>query len=156
MPHIVSIAFTPGDVERKPADWYARIPHERATLIEGRGIAGDVKGNGGDRQLNVMLAEALAELAKAGRKVGPGEMGEQLVIAELDPSHLTQGTRLRLGSTAVIEIGIPRTGCPRFEHIQATTKLSVAGRLGALAHVVIGGAIAVGDDVYLSSTSGTV
>src|SRR5688572_14355486 len=130
MPHIASIAYTPRDVERKPADRYARVPVERSTLVEGRGIAGDVKGKGGARQLNVMRAEALAELAAQGRQVGPGQMGEQLVLAGLDPAAFTEGTRLRLGRTAVIEVGIPRTGCDRFEHIQGTTKQLVAGRLG--------------------------
>jgi MOSC domain-containing protein YiiM len=156
VPEIVSIVYTPAGVERKPADRYERVPLERAKLIADRGIDGDVKGAGGSRQLNIMLAETLAELAAEGRKIGPGEMGEQLVIAGLEPAMLLEGKRLRLGATAVIEIGIPRTGCPRFEHIQGTTKQSVAGRLGVLARVIVGGEIAVGDEVHLSSTNGTV
>ena len=156
VPHITSIVYTPKDVERKPADHYARVPVERATLVEGRGIAGDLKGTGRARQLNVMRAEDLAELAAEGRQVGPGQMGEQLVIAGLDPAALAEGTRLRLGPTAVIEVGIPRTGCGRFEHIQKAVKESVAGRLGVMARVVAGGEIAVGDAVYLAGDSGTV
>src|SRR3954469_12906682 len=120
MAHIVSIAFTPRDVERRPADFYARVPAERATLIEQRGIKGDVKGSGGARQLNVMRAETLAELAAEGRKTSPGEMGEQIVVAGLDPSGFTEGTRLQLGESVVIEVGIARTGCSRFEYIQGT------------------------------------
>ena len=147
MPRIVSIVHTPRRVERKPPDHYARVALDRATLVEGRGIAGDVKGKGGSRQLNVMRAETLAELAAEGRKTGPGEMGEQLVIAGLDPGHLVEGTQLRLGAEAMIEVGIPRTGCDRFEYIQGATKESVAGRLGVLARVLTGGEIAVGDEV---------
>ena len=147
MPHVVSIAYTPRGVERKPADHYARVPVERATLVEQKGIQSDVKGSGGARQLNVMRAETLAELAAEGRKVGPGEMGEQLVLAGLDPSAFAEGTRLQLGASAVIEVGIPRTGCGRFESIQRATKQSVAGRLGVLARVVVGGEVAVGDAV---------
>ena len=147
MPHIASIVYTPSGVERKPADHYARIPLDQATLVKGRGIDGDVKGTGGSRQLNVMRAETLAELVAEGRKVGPGEMGEQLVIAGLEPAMLLEGKRLRLGPTAVIEIGIPRTGCPRFEHIQGTTKQTVAGRLGVLVEVVESGEVSVGDEV---------
>lgn len=156
MSSVVSIAYTPQTVERKPADQYARVTLDRATLVEGRGIEGDVKGAGGSRQLNIMRAETLAELATEGRKIGPGEMGEQLVIAGLEPGILVEGTRLRLGRTATIEIGIPRTGCPRFEHIQGTTKQTVAGRLGVLARVIVGGEIVIGDAVHLSSTNGTV
>jgi MOSC domain-containing protein YiiM len=156
MPQIVSITYTPRDVERRPTDRYARVSLDRATLVEGKGIAGDVKGKGGARQLNVMRAEALAGLAAEGRKTGPGEMGEQLVITGLDPADLAEGTRVRLGADAVIEIGIPRTGCARFESIQGAPKQSVAGRLGVLARVVVGGEVAVGDEVYLSAVSGTV
>ena len=147
MAHVASIAYTPRGVERRPADRYARVPVERATLVEGKGIADDLKGSGGARQLNVMRAETLAELAAEGRQTGPGEMGEQLVLAGLDPAALTEGTRLQLGESAVIEIGIPRTGCDRFESIQGTTKQSVAGRLGVLARVVVGGEVGVGDAV---------
>jgi MOSC domain-containing protein YiiM len=147
MAHIVSIAYTPRGVERRPTDHYARVPVERATLVEQKGIQEDVKGSGGARQLNVMRAETLAELAAEGRKTGPGEMGEQLVIAGLDPAALAEGTRLQLGESAVIEAGIPRTGCNRFEYIQGTAKQSVAGRLGVLARVVAGGDVAVGDEV---------
>ena len=155
MPHVVSIVYTPRGVERKPADRYARVPLQRATLIEGRGIAGDLKGNGGDRQLNIMRAETLAELAAQGRKTAAGEMGEQIVLAGVDPTHFNKGTRLRLGDVAIVEISIPRTGCDRFESIQGVAKKSVAGRLGVMARVITGGEIAVGDAVHLSATSGT-
>jgi MOSC domain-containing protein YiiM len=147
MGHVVSIAYTPRAVERRPTDHYARVPVDRVTLVEQRGIAGDLKGSGGSRQINVMRAETLAELAAEGRKTGPGEMGEQLVIAGLDPAAFTEGTRLQLGASAVIEVSIPRTGCTRFEYIQGTAKQSVAGRLGVLARVVVGGDVAVGDEV---------
>ncbi|HEX3149977.1 MAG TPA: hypothetical protein VHR66_18005 [Gemmataceae bacterium] len=122
MAHIVSIAFTPRDVERRPTDYYARVPVERATLVEQRGIKGDVKGAGGARQLNVMRAEVLSELAAEGRKVEAGQMGEQLVIAGLDADALVEGMQLQHGNTVVIEIGIPRTGGNRFEYTQGVTR----------------------------------
>jgi MOSC domain-containing protein YiiM len=152
MPQIVSITYTPRDVERKPADRYARVPLDRATLVEGKGIAGDLKAGGRVRQINVMRAETLAELTAVGRKTGPGEMGEQLVLAGLDPADFVEGTRLRLGAEAVIEIGEPRTGCARFEHIQGVARQSVAGRLGVLARVVVGGDVVVGDAVTVVAT----
>jgi MOSC domain-containing protein YiiM len=150
MPHIVSVAYTPLDVERRPADRYARVSVERATLVEQRGILGDVKGAGGVRQLNVMRAQTLAELATEGRKTAPGEMGEQLVIAGLDPADFVQGVRLRIGAEAVIEIGKPREPCERFAHIQRTSKESGIGRIGVLARVVAGGEIVVGDPVRVT------
>jgi MOSC domain-containing protein YiiM len=147
--HVVSIVYTPRGVGvRKPQDRYARVPAGRVTLVEFRGIDGDLKGGTGDRQLNVMCAEVLAELAADGFKAEPGELGEQIVIAGIDRAALAEGTRLRLGA-AVIEVGIPRTGCARFEAIQGKPKKSVKGRLGVMARVVAGGEVAVGDPVEL-------
>ena len=149
MGHVVSIVYTPKGVGvRKPQDRYARVPAERVTLREFRGIEGDLKGGTGDRQLNVMCAEVLAELDAEGFMAAPGELGEQIVIAGIDRAALVVGGRLRLGS-AVIEVGIPRTGCARFEMIQGKSKQSVKGRLGFLATVVTGGEVAVGDAVEL-------
>jgi len=144
---IVSIAFTPAGVERKPHDWYARVSLDRAMLVEGHGIEGDLKGSRGNRQLNVMRAEAVAELDALGLQTRPGELGEQLIISGLDPALFVPGARLQLGATAVIEITRLRTGCHRFEHIQGTLKEIVDGRLGVLARVVTGGEICVGDAV---------
>jgi len=147
---VASIVFTPRDVAvRKPQDCYARVAVERVRLVEFQGIHGDAKGGAGDRQLNIMLAESLAELGGEGFKAGPGELGEQIVIAGLEPAALVEGARLRIGS-AVIEIGIPRTGCARLEMIQGKPRQSAKGRLGVMARVVTGGVVAVGDAVDVS------
>jgi MOSC domain-containing protein YiiM len=146
-PRVVSIVFTPGDVEvRKPQGHYARVAADRVQLVEFLGIDGDAKGGAGDRQLNVMLAESLADLGTEGFRTDPGAMGEQIVISGIPADALVAGARLKLGA-AVIEIGIPRTGCARFEMIQGKPKQSAKGRLGAMARVVTGGAVAVGDAV---------
>jgi MOSC domain-containing protein YiiM len=142
---VVSIVYRPRNSGR-PQDRYAREPLERAQLIEFQGVAGDAKGGSGDRQLNIMLAESLAELAAEGFQTAPGAMGEQIVLSGLDPAALAPGTRLKLGS-AVIEIGIPRTGCARFEMIQGKPRQSAKGRLGAMARVISSGEVAVGDAV---------
>jgi MOSC domain-containing protein YiiM len=147
MAHVQSIVYTPRNVEvRKPQDRYARVALERAHLVEFQGIEGDAKGGSGTRQLNIMRAETLAELVPEGFQTAPGQMGEQIVIEGLEPQALCEGARLRLGE-AIIEVGIPRTGCARFEMIQGRPKQSVQGRLGVMARVLSGGAVAVGDAV---------
>jgi len=142
---IASIVFTPRDVEpRKPKDHYARVTVASVKLVESQGIDGDAKGGPGDRQLNIMLAESLAELAAEGFTTQPGAMGEQIVIAALDPSALVPSVRLKLGP-AIVEIGIPRTGCARFEAVQGKPRQAAKGRLGVMARVISGGVVAVGD-----------
>lgn len=147
MAHVVSIAYTPAQVERKPRDRYARVAVERATLVEGHGIKGDLKGGRGERQLNVMFAEQVEQLRAEGFQTAPGELGEQIVIAGLNGGLPANGVRLRLGGAAVTEVMKPRTGCDRFEHIQGQPRDRVQGRIGVMARVVRGGEIAVGDAV---------
>jgi MOSC domain-containing protein YiiM len=145
MAHVVSIVYRPMKSGR-PQDRYERIPADRVVLVEAHGIDGDRKAGSKERQVNVMLAEMIAELGAEGFQVGPGDLGEQIVVAGLDSAALADGVRLRLGA-AVIEIGEPRTGCARFEMIQGKPRHDAAGRLGALARVVVGGEVAVGDAV---------
>ena len=145
MAHVVSIVYRPKGTGR-PQDRYSREPAERVRLVEAYGIEGDRKAGSPDRQVNVMLAETLAELGAEGFQVAPGQMGEQIVLAGVDPVALVEGTRLKIGD-AVIEVGIPRTGCGRFEMIQGKPRGDAAGRLGVLAGVVSGGEVAVGDAV---------
>ncbi len=145
MGEIVSIVYSPRDIEAKPADCYARVAVPAAVLVEGHGIEGDRKGGSRTRQLNVMAAATLGRLAAEGFATGPGQMGEQLVLAGVDVDGLEPGQRLRLGEEAVVEVLSRRTGCDRFEHIQGQPRGSVAGRLGVMAAVVRGGTVRVGD-----------
>jgi MOSC domain-containing protein YiiM len=153
VPHLVSIAYRPADIEQRPEDHYARVAVERATLIEGRGIAGDTKGAGGNRQLNVMLAEMVHGLRAEGFRTVPGELGEQLVIAGLEPGLLAPGARLQLGEAAVIEVTTPRTPCSRFEHIQGKPIKAAWGKIGVMARVVCGGEIAIGAEVAVVTSA---
>jgi MOSC domain-containing protein YiiM len=147
MARVVSIVYRPRDTETpRPQDHFARVPLTRARLVEFQGIEGDAKGGTGDRQLNVMLAESLAELCSEGFKTDPGSLGEQIVISGVSADSLTTGTQVQIGK-AIIEIGIPRTGCVRFETIQGKPRQVAAGRLGVMARVVSAGEIAVGDTV---------
>src|SRR5687768_11369955 len=151
MPHIVSIAYTPPDIERRPRDQYARLPLERARLLAGHGIEGDAKATSGNRQLNVMLAETVEDLRGEGLVAAPGQLGEQLVIAGLHPRGLAAGVRLRIGSDAVLELGKLRTPCDRFAHIQQVPIEQVVGRIGYMARVITGGEIAIGSPVVIES-----
>jgi MOSC domain-containing protein YiiM len=147
MVKIVSIVHTPAGIDPRPPDHYARVPLEVATLEAGRGIVTDRKGSRTERQLNVMAAETLAQLGVEGYRAAPSQMGEQIVVAGLDVNRLAAGTQLRLGDAAVIEVQKPRTGCDRLRQIQGCTPAQVAGRLGVMARVLIGGTIRVGDGV---------
>jgi MOSC domain-containing protein YiiM len=155
MPHVVSIVYTPASIaEAHPETAYARMPLTQADLIAGHGIAGDRKGGGRKRHLNIMSAEALVLLDADGFHTGPGEMGEQIVLSGLAVDQLAPGTQLLLGAQAIVEVVEARTGCGRFEKIQGHSKDAAAGRLGVMARVIRAGTIRVGDDVQLQSPAG--
>lgn len=145
---IVSIVYKPENVESQPPDHYARQSIQQAELVVGHGIRGDRKGGGHpQRQLNVMSAEMLTQLAAAGCDTSPGALGEQIVVRGLDVDALPAGAQIRLGARAVIRVTKPRTGCNRFEHIQGVQPDLLQGRMGIMAQVVSDGPIQVGDIV---------
>jgi MOSC domain-containing protein YiiM len=152
MSEIFSIVYTPGNVERHPQDFYARVPLQEATLTVKYGIEGDLKGKQPDRQLNVMSYETLQQLSAEGFQTAPGQMGEQLTLKGLDVNVLNEGDQIQLGDAARIEIIKARTGCDRFEHIQGQSPELVQGRMGMMAKVVAGGVIRVGDTVKVLLT----
>jgi MOSC domain-containing protein YiiM len=147
---IVSIVHKPEGIDPRPPDHYARVALQTATLEAGRGIVTDCKGSRPERQLNIMSLETLEELRARGYQTAPGEMGEQIVVSGIAVDPLAAGTLLHLGKEAVIEVLKPRTGCERLRQVQGCTPAQVAGQLGVMARVVVGGTIQVGDAVILS------
>jgi MOSC domain-containing protein YiiM len=146
MTQIASIVFKPAGVD-EPDDDYLRVDLDEATLIAGYGIDGDMKGGHPDRQLNIMSYETLTNLRGRGFYTEPGQMGEQIVIHQLDVDNLPPGTRVQIGGSAVIEVVKQRTGCAKFERLQKRPRTEAAGQLGVIARVIAGGQIRVGDPV---------
>ncbi len=146
---VASIVYKPEDALPDPEDHYLRVPLTSALLVEGYGIQGDLKGGSPKRHLNLMSLETLQALREEGFDTQPGHMGEQIVIEGLDVGKLAEGDRLQIGEQACLEIVSHRTGCQRFERIQGRSKQQAAGRMGAMARVVVGGAIRVGSPVQL-------
>ncbi len=146
MSQIVSIVYKPDNVP-PTEEGYTRIPLPQTTLVVDRGIEGDAKGRNPARQLNIMAAHCLEQLASEGFQTAPGEMGEQLIVAGIELDSLPLGTQLQIGNQACVELVEPRTGCGKFERYQGKKREEAAGRLGMMARVVKGGEIAVGDPV---------
>jgi MOSC domain-containing protein YiiM len=146
MTQIASIVYKPiGQPDTD--DDYLRVDLDAATLVAGYGIEGDAKGGNPNRNLNVMSYETLTFLRTQGFYTEPGQMGEQIVIHQLDVDSLPAGARLQLGDEATIEIIKPRTGCDKFERVQRKSRQQAAGQMGQMARVLTGGVIRVGDPV---------
>ena len=149
MTQIASIVYKPIG-QPNPENDYLRVDLDDATLIADFGIEGDAKGgHNPDRQLNIMSYETLTILRSQGFYTEPGQMGEQIVIHQLDVDALQPGDQVQLGMDAIIEIVKPRTGCAKFEAVQKKSPSLVQGMMGQMAKVVVGGKISVGDPVRL-------
>lgn len=107
------------------------------------------------RQVHLLHAELLDELAKAGFSVAPGDIGENILTRGIDLLALPRGTRLRLGE-ALVEITGLRNPCAQLDRFQpglmaATLGRDEAGNLirkaGVMAIVVEAGIVRPGDAI---------
>src|SRR5579859_5582466 len=110
MIRVQSIVYKPKD-EPEVKDRYTRVPLSQANLIAGYGIEGDRKGGNPNRNLNVMDDRTLDELGAEGYPTEPGTLGENLILAGINLRQLPEGTQLRLGNEAIIELASFRVPC---------------------------------------------
>lgn len=138
---LTSIVYSPlaGSYNRKP------LPY--AVLIPDYGIEGDRKGGHPRRNLNIMDQETLDGLAAEGYPGDPGVLGENLIVKGIQLDQHPEGTQVRIGLEAVIEVVRPREPCYKLTALDARMPESVVGRVDAMARVVSGGAVRVGDAV---------
>lgn len=108
------------------------------------------------RQVHLIHAELFDELRPDGFAIVPGEMGENVTTSGVDLLGLPTGTRLRLGSEAVVEVTGLRNPCAQLDEIQpglmkATLDRDAEGNLvrkaGVMAVVIRGGAIRPDDTI---------
>ena len=119
----------------------------RATLVPGRGIAGNAD-QGGRRQVTLIDLERWRELMdRLGADLDTGARRANLVIESLDLFD-SRGKTLRIGSARLHVLGQTRP-CERMEEafpgLQAAMRERWGG--GAYAEVIEGGDISVGDAV---------
>ncbi|QIX26670.1 MOSC domain-containing protein [Nocardioides sp. JQ2195] len=142
-------------------------------LVEGQGVAGDAHcgvtvqhrsrvaadpSQPNLRQVHLIHAELLDDLAAAGFEVAPGELGENVTTAGLDLLALPVGTRLALGEAVVTVTGL-RNPCQQINNFQPgllkqVLHTDVDGRVERLAGVMgivsRAGLIRPGDPIEVS------
>jgi MOSC domain-containing protein YiiM len=108
------------------------------------------------RQVHLIHAELHDELRAAGFEIAAGQMGENITTRGVDLLGLPTGTRLRLGSTAVVEITGLRNPCAQLDGLQKGLMAATLGRdehgnlirkAGVMAVVLTSGDIRPGDAV---------
>lgn len=114
------------------------------------------------RQVHLIHAELHAQLGAFGFAVGPGEIGENITTGGIDLLALPTGTRLHLGSEAVVEITGLRNPCSQLDRYQKGLMAAVLERrpngvlvrkAGIMAVVLVSGDVRPGDEIRIELPS---
>jgi MOSC domain-containing protein YiiM len=152
---------------------FSKTPRLSIRLLTGLGVAGDAhmgetvkhrsrvrKGpeQPNLRQVHLMHAELFDELRAKGFGVKPGDLGENVTTSGIDLLALPAGTRLHLGTTAVVEVTGSRNPCVQLDTFQkglmaATLEKDAAGNLirkaGVMSIVLADGDVRPGDAIRI-------
>ena len=114
------------------------------------------------RQVHLIHAELHDELQASGFDVSAGKMGENVTTRGIDLLALPTGTRLRLGTDAVIEITGLRNPCRQLDAYQQGLTAAVLDRdvdgnpirkSGVMAIVISDGEVRTGDSIDVTMPS---
>jgi MOSC domain len=169
----ISLRGTVIAVSRSETHSFAKPNHDDVRLIAGFGVEGDAHGGStvkhrsrvvrdpttpNLRQVHLVHAELLDELARSGFLVAPGELGENLTTRGIPLLALPTGARLHIGDEAVIELTGLRTPCVQIDRFQSGLLAQVATRndageivrrAGVMSVVVSGGTVRSGDPIVV-------
>jgi MOSC domain-containing protein YiiM len=151
---------------------FSKTAQRDIELVEGHGVEGDAHAGAlvrhrylarrqphlpNLRQVHLIPSELFGTLRQAGYEVGPGDLGENVTTEGLALERLPLGTRIRLGSTATVELTGLRTPCvliDRFRpglkrHVVSSEKTGPAFTCGVMGVVTAGSRITAGDRAHV-------
>jgi len=157
---------------------FSKTPSLSIRLLRGLGVAGDA--HMGEtvkhrsrvrrdptqpnlRQVHLIHAELFDELRGKGFVVRPADLGENVTTSGIDLLALPSGTRLHLGTDAVVEITGLRNPCIQIDNFQqglmaATLDKDAQGNLvrkaGVMSIVITDGDIKPGDAIRVEWPAG--
>lgn len=139
-------------------------------LVENYGVEGDAHAGSADqhafhvkrygqqpnlRQVHLIQAEFFDDLLQKGHTVNPGDLGENITTKNVDLLSLPEGTRLRLGEDALIELTGLRNPCHQIDtfqkgllkHCVERKRAELIRKAGVMSIVVRGGLVQPGDSI---------
>lgn len=117
------------------------------------------------RQVHLLNAELLEELSGRFGPIAPGDLGENILVRDLDLIALPAGARLRLGAAAVVELTGLRNPCVQIDRFRAGMMAACLdpdpdGRMirktGVMAVILEGGDVAAGDAIAVETPAGAL
>ena len=115
------------------------------------------------RQVHLIQAELFDELEQDGFQVRPGDLGENITTHGIDLLNLAEGTLLRIGPDAVVQVTGLRNPCRQIDRFQAGLLKAVlphdsAGKTvrktGVMGIVLSGGRVNVDDEIRTEVPAG--
>jgi MOSC domain-containing protein YiiM len=171
VPTVVSVSLDTGHNFSKPVV-------ESVTLIAGVGVEGDShagatvqhlylvrknKSAPNRRQVHLIHSELFDEVAELGFTVTAGQLGENITTSGIDLLGLPLGTRLHLGSDAVIELTGLRDPCKFINTLEPKLMKAMLGKdesgkvvrkSGVMSIVIAGGVVRAGDTIGVELPAG--
>jgi len=165
-------------VNRDREHRFSKPSADEITLVAGYGVDGDAHAGvtvqhlsrirkdptqPNLRQVHLIHAELHDELRAQGFTVGAGQMGENITTRGVDLLGLPRGTRLRLGTTAVVEVTGLRNPCNQLNTFSDGLLGAVLGRdehgevvrrAGIMGVVVHSGQVRPGDTIVVDRPAG--
>lgn len=118
-----------------------------ASLMANLGIEGDAHAGDWHRQISLLATESIARMKAKGADVAPGDFAENIATEGIDLLALDMGGRLRLGSTAEVEVTQFGKECHSRCEIFKQVGDCVMPREGIFAKVTKPGPIKPGDSI---------
>jgi hypothetical protein len=150
---------------------FSKYSTENIHLLEGLGVEGDAHcGKNVQhlsriakdprrpnlRQVHLIHAELLDELADSGFNISPGMLGENITTRNIPLLRLPTGTRLRFTESVVIEITGLRNPCNQIDTfmpgllaavVNRDSKGELVRKCGVMATVISGGLVSPGNPI---------
>lgn len=165
-------------VHARPEYGFSKWTQPRIRLLKGLGVEGDV--HAGEtvkhrsrmrrdpaqpnlRQVHLIHGELIDELNARGFVISPGAMGENITTRGIALLELPRGSRLHLGTQAVIEVTGLRNPCFQLNDFQPGLTEAVLERrpdgtlvrkAGVMAIVIADGWVMPGDAITISLPAG--
>lgn len=127
-----------------------KTPVPGVTLASGIGVTGDAHA-GTARQISMLASEAVECTGLPDGELGPGAFGENITTSGIDLTSMKIGQRLQLGSDAIVQISQKGKICETPCSIGRRLGECIMPRDGVFAKVLVGGTIAVGDAIELTT-----
>ena len=162
-------------LHKSPVHEFSKSPATSLRLLAGLGVEGDAHlgetvqhrsrvaadpSQPNLRQVHLLHLELLDELKAEDFPVGPGVIGENILTEGVDLLGLATGTRLALGSEAIVEVTGLRNPCKQLLQIDPALLTRLAHRddsgdlvrlAGIMAIVLIGGEIQINDAIQIEA-----